>query len=79
MGTHTIVVQVVDKAVAFLSIPYGTRNILVPLTGKNELITIIANHTEEISPKIRSKPKIKDIIKGVITTVRRKMLLTHGQ
>jgi len=79
IGTQTIVVQVIDKVVTFLSIPYGTRNILVLVTGKNELITIIANHAVEISPRIMSKPKTIDIIKGVITTVRRKTLLTHGQ
>ena len=79
MGTLKIVVQVIDKVVAFLSMPYGTRNILVLVTGKNEFKIIITNHVVEISPKMISKPKIRDIIKGVITIVRRKMLLTHGQ
>jgi hypothetical protein len=79
IGTHTIVVQVTESAVTFLFIPYGTKNILVLVIGKTAFITITASQAEEISPKIKSIPKNIEIIRGVIITVNKKMLLIHGQ
>ncbi|MEA3458908.1 MAG: hypothetical protein U9R21_09570 [Candidatus Thermoplasmatota archaeon] len=44
IGTQTMVVHVTESAVTFLSIPYGTRNMLVLVIGRTELIIITANH-----------------------------------
>lgn len=44
IGTQTIVVHVTESAVTFLSIPYGTRNMLVLVIGRIEFITKTANH-----------------------------------
>ena len=43
IGTQTNVVHVTVCAVDFFSIPYGIRNILVLVTGRNTLIRITAN------------------------------------
>ena len=79
MGTHTIVVHVMDNAVTFLSIPYGTRNILVLVIGRIELMVITANHALGINPMTSSGIVTSAVSSGVIMTERKKMLLIHDQ
>jgi len=79
IGTQTIVVHVIESAVTFLSIPYGTRNMLVLVIGKIEFIIKIANHSFVIKSKNNKILKKRENIIGVITIVIKKMLLTHSQ
>jgi hypothetical protein len=78
-GTQIIVVQVIERAVTFLLIPYGTKNMLVLVIGRIEFITITASHPAEINPTMYNNPKTMDILSGVITTVIRNIFLTHDQ
>ena len=79
IGTQTIVVHVTERAVAFLSIPYGTRNILVLVIGRIELIIITENHALDISLNENNGTNIMVVSIGVDTTVRKNIFLTNGQ
>ncbi len=51
----------------------------VLVIGKNEFITITANHESGINLRMRNKAKMMVVNSGVMITVSKKVLLTHGQ
>jgi len=79
IGTQKMVVHVTESAVAFLSIPYGTRNMLVLVIGRIEFITTTANHSLGMRFRTRNILKKRAVSKGVTIAVRKKMLLTPDQ
>jgi len=62
IGTQKMVVHVTESAVAFLSIPYGTRNMLVLVIGRIEFITTTANHSLGIRFRTRNMLKKKELL-----------------
>ena len=79
IGTQTIVVHVTEWAVDLLSIPYGSKNILVLVIGRTELMIITANHALVIRPKLNRGKKKSAVSNGVINTVKINILLTQDQ
>jgi hypothetical protein len=73
IGTQIIVDQDIDRAVTLLFIPYGIRNILVLVIGRNEFIINTANHSIEIKLKYRIILNIEKVSNGINIIVRKKI------
>jgi hypothetical protein len=79
IGTHIIVDQDIDKAVTLLLMPYGIKNILVLVIGRNEFIIITINQILGIIFNNNSIEKNIIVIIGVIIIVRKSIFLTQIQ